>query len=421
MMEGARVTRWRRLCQILLVIMANVRPSSGNSTFPEFQHQEAVSSLAISQNNFTRDMYVKLAKENSGNLFFSPFSIISALGMTLGGARGNTKAEMHKVLHLEDNDSIHDAFSDIIADIKTEVPEYELQTANMVYVSDQLKVLDEYMELLTQKYMSSAETVDFNQEAEVRGKINGAVEDATKSRIKDLIPPGILDSLTRMVLVNAVYFKGLWEHQFSKESTYDEDFWTSASSSVKVPMMHIKKKFGYSVNDELGASLLRMNYQGSRLSMVIVLPNERDGLAALEEKLATADLNELDKRMYNVEVEVTLPKFKLEESLDLGDHLSGMGMVDLFSEKDADLSGISGNKDLFVSKVLHKAFLEVNEEGSEAAAATAVVIRARCMVMNEIFNANHPFAFFMRDEATGFVLFAGRLTEMGQNIQKDEL
>ncbi|XP_068202286.1 leukocyte elastase inhibitor-like [Palaemon carinicauda] len=399
------------LCPILFVIMAKVPGGLANRTFPEYEHQEAVSSLAISQNNFTRDMYVKLAKESSGNLFFSPFSIISALGMTLGGAGGNTKAQMHQVLHLEDNESIHDAFSDIIADIKTEVPEYELRTANMVYISDKLTVLSEYAELLTKKYLSTSETVDFNQEAEVRTKINSDVENVTNSRIKDLIPPGILDALTRMVLVNAVYFKGLWENQFSKDATYDEDFWISASSSVKVPMMHIKKKFGYSVNDDLGASLLKMNYQGSRLSMVIVLPKERDGLAALEEKLATANLNELDKKMYNVEVEVTLPKFKLEESLDLGDHLALMGMPDLFSDKDADLSGITGTKDLYVSKVLHKAFLEVNEEGSEAAAATGMVANTRMVMRTTQFVADHPFMFYIRDKRSNLVYFAGKLVD----------
>ncbi|KAK7078282.1 hypothetical protein SK128_018260 [Halocaridina rubra] len=391
--------------------MKAARPSARGPEFPPYEHQEAVTSLAKSQNNFTRDLYVKLAKQSTGNLFFSPFSVMTALGMTLAGARGNTKTEMCNILHVsEDDESLHEAFSEVVNDIKKEVPEYELRTANMAYVSDKLKVLQEYADLLTGKYLSTSEVVDFDDEPPVRTKINEAVEKETNSKIKDLIAPGVLNPDTRMVLVNAIYFKGLWENQFNESKTEEKDFWISATESVKVPMMTIKKKFGYQINRDLGATLLKMSYKGSRLSMVFVLPDKRDGLADVEAKLAQTDFSELDNRMRDIEIEVTIPKFKLEESLDLESHLSEMGMKDLFSEVNADLSGISGTRDLYVSKVIHKAFIEVNEKGSEAAAATAVVVLLRCYIPPaDPFLADHPFVFYIIDNNNGLLYFIGRL------------
>merc|ERR1712179_885069 len=180
-------------------------------------------------------------------------------------------------------------------------------------------------------------------------------------------------------------------------------------SSVNVPMMYLKDNFRLFHNRELGAKLLSMDYEGERLSMGIVLPDEGDGLATVEAKLANMDLNTLDKRMGSIKVEVTLPKFKLEESLELVPHLQGMGIKDLFDERNADLSGIGGTKDLFVSNVIHKAFLEVNEKGSEAASATAVVIMTRMMIREPPpFKADHPFLFYIRDNRSNFILFSGR-------------
>ncbi|KAK4318790.1 hypothetical protein Pmani_010213 [Petrolisthes manimaculis] len=386
----------------------------GGPCFPPFPHQEAVTSLAQSQNNFTRDLYTKLARGKEGNLFFSPFSIMAALGMTYRGATGNTKEEMRSAMHLGQNedDDTHSAFCDILTDIKKESVDYELRTSNTAYVSNQMKLLDDYAITLREKYLSSSKVVDFDDGEGVRQEINSLVEKDTNSRITDLIPSGVLNSLTRMVLVNAIYFKGLWEHQFDEAHTFDEDFWTSEKGSVKVPMMHIKKHFRMFHLKDLGAMVLAMDYKGSRLSMVFVLPDEKEGLQRVESKMAEMNLKEIDQRLRSVEVEVTIPKFKLEESIELVDTLKQLGIEDLFSDAACDLSGITGGKELFVSNVFHKAFLEVNEKGSEAAAATAMVAQTR-MLIRPIppFVADRPFLFFIRDQNSGLIHFAGRLVD----------
>lgn len=394
------------------------RPGPSILAYP---HQEAVTMLAPSQNSFSRDLYIQLARRSTGNLFFSPFSVMVALGMTYAGAGGKTQEQMHSVLHLFTRaGDMHNAFLDLLTDIKRESPNYELRTSNLVYVSDKLSVLSEYATLLSDKFLTSSKSVDFSAGETVRQEINTVVEKETNSHIKDLIPHGVLSSMTRMVLVNAVYFKGFWENQFDEGSTMEQDFWISENESIKVPMMHAYGNFRVSYSQQFGASLLAMDYKGSRLSMVFILPDGREGLGEVEAKLAQVDLlNGLDRNMGTDKVQVAIPKFKLEESLDLVGHLRAMGLKDLFDESTCDLSGISGNHDLYVSQVFHKAFLEVNEKGSEAAAATGAVMMARSMPMP--FTANRPFIFYIRDVQSGLVLFAGRLVKPEAPLTRVEL
>ncbi|KAK4300578.1 hypothetical protein Pmani_027222 [Petrolisthes manimaculis] len=386
-----------------------------------YPHQEAVTMLTPSQNNFTRDLYITLARGNTGNLFFSPFSVMAALAMTYGGAGGKTREQMHSALRLVVTPhDLHHAFHDLLTDMKRESPDFELRTSNLAYISDKLSVSNDYLTLLHEQYLSLSKTVDFSSSDVVRMEINSMVEQETNSLIKDLIPPGVVNSKTRMVLVNAVYFKGLWESQFKEASTTVEDFWISEKESIKTPMMHSFENFRFAYSEQLEASLLALDYQGSRLSMVLVLPTSREGLGGVEAKLAQTDfLNGLDGNMGRDKIQVSIPKFKLEESLDLVGHLRDMGMSDLFDESACDLSGISDNRELYVSQVLHKAFLEVNEKGTEAAAATGVVMMKRSLPTT--FIANHPFLFYIRDAQSGLVLFAGRLVNPGSHNVKDEL
>ncbi|XP_045592193.1 leukocyte elastase inhibitor isoform X2 [Procambarus clarkii] len=386
-----------------------MNPAESVKEAPSYEHHKEVISLAASQNKFTRDLYMKLAEKSSGNVFFSPLSIMTALGMTYTGASGNTAREMRSLMHLsQDNDALLNAFHDLVKDFKREVADYELRTSNMAYVSEKMTLLSDFDHMLREKFLTSCKTVNFDEDEAVRQEINAAVEKETNARIKDLIPQGFFSNLTRMVLVNAVYFKGSWEQQFMESETFEENFWITENESIMVPMMHIKEDFRMMHNKDLGAKLLAMDYKGSRLSIVFVLPDKRDGLPEIETNLDSLDLNNIDTLM-TVEVKVTLPKFKLEESLDLVSHLREMGVRDLFDEGSCDLSRITGNRNLYVSKVVHKAFLEVNEKGSEAAAATAVSIMFCCYRgPPQEFVVDHPFCFFIRDRHSGLVLFAGR-------------
>lgn len=260
--------------------------------------------------------------------------------------------------------------------------------------------------------------------------INDWVEKITQSKIKDLIKPDMLNSLTRLVLVNAIYFKGDWASKFDIKKTADEvglfhihniqlnqhilqDFHLDDGSTKKVPMMRQTKKFEFAILDELSASMLELPYTGDRLSLQLVLPRRGNNLAALEQKLRTADLQQLfDSNRGEEKVAVTLPRFKLEQTISLTDQLQQLGMTDMFVGGKADFSAIDGSRNLYVSEVVQKAFIEVNEEGSEAAAATGAVMMMRSMPMPpEEFRADRPFLFFLRDKLTGMLLFQGRVAD----------
>ena len=246
--------------------------------------------------------------------------------------------------------------------------------------------------------------------------INNWVAEKTNNKITEIVPADALDDLTRLVLVNAIYFKGHWLKKFSINSTNDDYFHISPNESVKVKMMHTKAKFYYGESSELKCQVIELPYAGENLSMFILLPDqESTQLSKFEQKLTSDDLVNIKDKfpMSLLEVSLWLPKFSLDEKLSLADMLAGMGMKDLFAEGLADLSGMDGSKNLYVSKVLHRAVVEVNEEGTEAAAATAVVMMYRsAIIQKEInFRANRPFLFFIQDKATRSILFLGRLAK----------
>ena len=263
----------------------------------------------------------------------------------------------------------------------------------------------DFTQLLLKTYGAGLNDVDFAQTEQARKAINDWVSQQTKDKIKDLIPEGVLSDATRLVLTNAIYFKSNWAEKFEKDVTRDGPFKVSADKSVDVPMMHLTHRFRYMENDEL--QMLEMPYSRNELSMVILLPKKADGLADIEKNLTAANIGK-----EAVSVQVTLPKFKITSAFGVGETLKAMGMTDAFDSKKADFSGMTEKEKLFISAVIHKAFVAVDEEGTEAAAATAVVMDAGAPPRQEeskVFKADHPFAFMIRHNATGAILFTGRV------------
>jgi serpin B len=362
---------------------------------------------------FALDLYGKL-RTRDGNLFFSPFSISTALAMTYGGARGETAAEMANALHFgPDPDRLHAGFAALLADLNRGNPKkrgYQLSTANALWVQKNFGLLPDFLNLTRNSYHAGLNEVDFERATEeARKTINTWVEDKTQHRIKDLLQPGILSADTRLVLTNAIYFKGLWDSQFKKKVTQDEPFKTAAGNSVKVPMMHQKAKFRYMKGDDFQA--LELPYQGKELALVVFLPDKVGGLPEFEKKLTESQLKQWLSRLGTDEVQVALPRFKMTAEFNLNDTLRALGMRQAFVPGGADFTGISGSgRNLFVQAVVHKAFVDVNEEGTEAAAATGVAIALTSLPQIKVFRADHPFVFLIRDNRSGGILFMGRMT-----------
>ena len=371
-------------------------------------------SVVSGNNQFAFDLYAKLAS-GDGNLFFSPYSISTALGMTWAGARGNTELQMAQVLHFEANQAAeHTAFGGLQTQLNAvqERKLVALNIANGLWAQQDHKFLPAFLNIAEKDYGAKVEQVDFHTGADsVRKDINDWVSDKTAGRIKDLVGPGALNQMTRLVLVNAIYFKGKWLTQFKASDTHPAPFKTAPDQSVEAPFMHQIANFGYAEAD--GLRLLELPYAGGDLSMVVVLPAETNGLKWLENGLTADKLSGWVASTRKQKVEVYLPKFTLTGQFMLGDTLRAMGMTDAFTP-EADFSGMDGERDLYISAVIHKAFVDVNEEGTEAAAATAVTIRALAIARPidiPIFRANHPFLFLIRDVHSGSILFLGRLTQ----------
>lgn len=376
-----------------------------------------VSSVVNANNRFAFDLYSKY-KSNAGNIFFSPYSISTALAMTYEGARGKTAEEIQTVFHFpQDNDTRRSAFAEIYNEINRKDKKYNLTTANALWAQKDYQFLNDYFGLVEKYYGGNVTNLDFVNETEKsRIAINDWVEEQTNNKIKDLIPQGVLDSLTRLVLTNAIYFKGTWVRPFDKNNTREQDFRTSPGNTVKAQMMSLtgeETKFNYTETENL--QILELPYSGEDLSMLVLLPKE-DNLTSLEESLNTEKLSEWRDNLKEERVNVYLPKFKFETKYFMADTLKDMGMPTAFSE-NADFSGMTGKKDLLISKVIHQAFVEVNEEGTEAAAATGVIMGVTSAAPSrvKIFNADHPFIFIIQEKETGNILFLGRVSDPTRN------
>jgi serpin B len=376
------------------------------------EEPEALQKIAKGNVYFTANLY-KAVSGKDGNVFISPVSVELVLALAYMGAAGSTGEEIASALYLPpDRDDVMKGFSTLLGSLKS-TKYMTLEIANKVFSRINSRILPEYVAVAEKYFLSGAKELDFADGEGSRKIINSWVESKTNNKIKDLIPSGILNNNTRLVLVNAVYFKGLWQNEFSAANTVPDKFHLSSRKSKEIPMMHKTSYFGYLTSDELDADILEMPYRGRKISMFIILPHDVDGISKLEEKLASKNLSKILGRLPQREVNVSVPKFKLEETTDLKDILKKLGMTSMFNHEEADFSGISGSRDMFVSGVMQKAFIDVNEEGSEAAAATALNETDGCKTMPpKQFIANHPFVFLIQNFELGIVLFAGRFSQV---------
>ncbi|HEX4084441.1 MAG TPA: serpin family protein [Chthoniobacteraceae bacterium] len=358
-------------------------------------------------NAFGEDLYAKLAAHGKGNLFFSPAGIHTALAMTYAGARGDTAKQMAAVLHLPaDNPDLQKDIGSCLKSLNEGKRPCRLSLANALWGQKGFPFLPDFLSLLKTDYGAGLQELDFRHDPQgATQTINDWVATKTLDKIQNLIAPGILTPATRLVLTNAVYFKGTWDIPFKKAETHDAPF--HCGHPENVPMMHHAAEYGYRAGE--GCQMLKLDYAGNDLSMIILLPDQDDGLPALEKQLADIPLG---KPFARTRVNVTIPRFRLTQRFELGPVLISMGMRDAFA--NADFSGMDGRKDLQISNVIHKACVDVNEEGTEAAAATAVTMRALAMQMPQppkVFTADHPFIFVIRDEKNGAILFMGRVAD----------
>jgi len=394
------------------------RQAAAPGNAPQDARKEApavAQELAVGGNAFAVGMYQQL-KGEKGNLFFSPFSIRTALAMTYAGARGETAKQMETTLRfgaLKDA-ALHQAFADTAKGLESGGKGgYQLAIANSLWGQKGYKFLDPFLDVEKTCYGGGLNEVDFVGATEAARKtINLWVEDKTKEKIKELIPADGLSPAARLVLVNAIWFKGNWTVQFKKDQTRDAEFLVSKAEKVTVPLMQQNEELRYTKKDDI--QMLELPYVGDRLTMVVLLPEANGGMEKLETEL-TADkmadwMRSVDKESPE-KVQVFLPKFKMTwGTKELSPILKTLGMADAFVFGKADFSGMDGGKTLFISKVFHKAFVDVNEEGTEAAAATAVVMtKGAAPRMPRVFRADHPFLFLIRDRQTGSILFMGRV------------
>ena len=386
--------------------------------------QQGIQEVVDANNQFAFDFYSELDKSEQGNVFYSPYSIFAALAMTYEGAKGQTADEMKSVFHFPESSTLRPNFAAIYNNINKKDKEYKLSTGNALWVQQDYVFLEDYLISVEDFYGGKAANLDFVKETEKsRQTINSFIEEQTNDKIKDLIPQGVLSPMTRLVLTNAIYFKGTWEWEFDKSDTRDQDFKITPTNIVKTQMMHMdpdKARFNYSETENM--QILELPYKGEKISMLILLPKQGEEYDFETSKIITFDytledielsaekLNEYKSQMQETKLDaIYLPKFEFDTKYFMKDTLSAMGMPTAFGDA-ADFSGMTGNLDLFISQVIHQAYVKVDEKGTEAAAATAVVMRETAAMPRDIFRADHPFIFIIQEKETGNILFIGRMS-----------
>ncbi|XP_010185219.1 PREDICTED: leukocyte elastase inhibitor-like [Mesitornis unicolor] len=403
---------------------------------------------------FCLDLYNKLNRNaEDTNIVFSPMSISVALALVCLGAQNNTAAQIEKVLHIrkaeermslgadlenaasemepelsqerssslsqcnEDGDFNHKAFQALLLQLQNLGERYVLTLANNLFIQQGFELRQQFLMCAKELYGAVLQTVDFHGAVEAaRLKINTWVESETQGKIKELFAPGVIDVHALLVLVNVIYFKATWEHKFEEQKTVQRDFKLNQNEKKPVQMMYQKGMFKLGYIEEIGTQVLELPYAEKTLSMIILLPGDTadgstSGLEQIESTMTYENLKlwASSEHMFETRVEVYLPRFKLEGTFNLNEVLQEMGMTDIFNESKADLSAMSFAKSLVLSDVVHKTFVEVNEEGTVAAAGTGAAIVRRSLPLIELFIADHPFLFFIRHNPTNIILFFGKL------------
>jgi serpin B len=378
-----------------------------------------LAALASGNSAFAFDLY-QILKDNDGNLFYSPYSISLALAMTYAGARGQTEKQMADTLHfILSQDRLHPAFNSLSTQLDQrgegakgkDGEGFRLNVVNAIWGQKDYRFLSEFLDVLSQNYGAGLRILDFiNAPEDSRVTINSWVSDQTEGRIRDLIPQGLIDAMTRLVLTNAIYFNAAWQYPFRKDMTTELPFYLLDGGKVTVPMMKQTESFGYATGD--GYQAVELPYDGGELSMIILLP-EAGEFKKFEGSLDVQRVDAIIRGLQSKEVILTMPKFEFESEFGLKGALSALGMPVAFTA-DADFSGMTGNRDLLISEVVHKAFVSVDEAGTEAAAATAVVMRLTAAPETPVeVTVDRPFIFLIRDIQTNSILFVGRVLNPG--------
>tara|TARA_Y100000310_G_scaffold332712_1_gene408812 strand:+ start:215 stop:1474 length:1260 start_codon:yes stop_codon:yes gene_type:complete len=375
--------------------------------------QQGIQQVVNANNQFAFDLYSELDKSEQGNVFYSPYSVSAALAMTYEGAKGQTADEMKSVFHFPESNILRPNFAAIYNEINRENKAYELKTGNALWAQYDYQFLEDYTSRVEKYYGGKVANLDFKQETgKSRQMINSFIEEQTNDKIKDLIPAGVLSPMTRLVLTNAIYFKGTWEWEFDKSDTREQDFRITPTNAIKTPMMYMKPdkaKFNYADIEDL--QILELPYKGGKISMLILLPTEN--LDSIEPSLTAEKLTEYKARMSETKLDsISFPKFEFDTKYFMKETLSAMGMPTAFG--NADFSGMDGTKNLLISQVIHQAFVKVDEKGTEAAAATAVVMKESMAMPRNVFRADHPFIFIIQEKETENILFMGRVTDPTQ-------
>ena len=399
-----------------VVVQQSVQSDKERVTAPEAADPD-LAELTQGNDLFALDLY-HILKTDRDNLFYSPYSISVALAMTYAGARGETERQMAGALHYTlPQARLHPGFNALDLALASrgqgaqgrDGEGFRLNVANAIWGQHDYAFLSEFLDALAVNYGAGLRLVDFAAAPEeARVTINSWVSDQTEGRIEDLIPAGAIDALTRLVLTNAIYFNAAWSMPFEKELTEDGPFHLLDGGEVRVPMMKQVESFGYNAGQ--GYQAVELPYDGRELSMVILVP-EAGEFEAFEDSLDAGRVAGILEGLRPGQVALSMPKFEIEASFSLVDALTAMGMPDAFSP-DADFSGMTGNRELAISDVVHKGFVSVDEAGTEAAAATAVIIKLTAMPGEPVeVTIDRPFIFAIRDIETGALLFVGRVVD----------